>query len=226
MTEIIFERKHAEEAIAKASKHGEEWLYQNYPKPGGNRRNSTTGFLVYRGEVFPVKPLGRLANEIAGMPMTTNPKTGYFRARFAKQGFQLIDSPTSEADAADNRQKAIAEVWQRPNQAEFRSKVFQQWGAKCVVTGCDVLGAIEAAHIVPFSEGGQDGPNNGLPLRADIHRLFDAGLLVIRPGSLKAEFAKGIGSYYRDFEGTRIKISKEDDIAIEAVSRNLKRRLL
>ena len=50
---------------------------------------------------------------------------------------------------------------------------------KCAVTGCDVRDTLQAAHIVPVSNSGQHHVHNGLLLRADIHNLFDRGLLTI-----------------------------------------------
>lgn len=40
---------------------------------------------------------------------------------------------------------------------------------------------LQAAHIKPHAYGGPESADNGLPLRADIHCLFDAGLLNIKP---------------------------------------------
>lgn len=41
--------------------------------------------------------------------------------------------------------------------------------------------ALEAAHIVPYSGEGGHEVRNGLLLRADFHRLFDAGLVSVTP---------------------------------------------
>src|SRR5690554_6259637 len=35
--------------------------------------------------------------------------------------------------------------------------------------------ALDAAYIVPYGEGGDHALENGLLLRADVHRLFDEG---------------------------------------------------
>jgi putative restriction endonuclease len=35
--------------------------------------------------------------------------------------------------------------------------------------------ALEAAHIRPYSDGGEHEIPDGLPLRRDLHRLFDLG---------------------------------------------------
>jgi predicted restriction endonuclease len=49
----------------------------------------------------------------------------------------------------------------------------------CEITGESELHALEAAHIVPVSAHGNFDAKNGLLLRADIHTLFDRGLLHI-----------------------------------------------
>ena len=41
--------------------------------------------------------------------------------------------------------------------------------------------ALEAAHIVPYSNEGRHDVQNGLLLRADFHRLFDVGLVSVTP---------------------------------------------
>lgn len=201
MTDLSFDRNHALEAIRLARINGQEWLYETYPKPNGQKRKSSTGFLMHEGEAYPVKPLGRLANEIAGTPMTDNPITNVFRKYFEKLGFQLIDSPEDEAKSATERQRRLAEIWERPGQAKFRRAVFEMFGARCLVTGCETLMALEAAHVLPVSSGGCDEGWNGIPLRADLHRLFDAGAIVIEPSSWKLFFAEPVREEYGQYHG-------------------------
>lgn len=73
--------------------------------------------------------------------------------------------------------------WSRPRlgQSSFRALVTEAYKRRCV-TGEKTLATLEAAHIVPYgkNEGSHD-IQNGLLLRADFHRLFDAGLISIRP---------------------------------------------
>ncbi|WP_448325579.1 HNH endonuclease [Sulfitobacter sp. M13] len=179
MTELTFDRNQAEEAIDRVKAEGQAWLYENYPKPNGQMRKSSTGFLMHEGVAYPVKPLGRLANELAGNPMTDNPITNVFRRHFEKLGFQLIENANNEAEIAAERQRRLADVWQRPGQAKFRHKVFEMFGARCLISGCEALAVLEAAHIIPVSCGGGDEAWNGIPLRADLHRLFDAGSIIL-----------------------------------------------
>lgn len=202
MTRLVFERWHAEEAIRQTNElssdgdNGLGWLYKAYKKPGGQMRKSSTGFLMHDGIAYPVKPLGRFANAIAGHPMTNNPITNHFRDRFAKLGFRLIDNPESEATQAVERQRKLAKVLARPQQAKFRREVFALWGARCLVTGCDILAALEAAHIHRVSEGGNDDASNGIPLRADIHRLFDADLITLSSDSWTVLVSNAERSHY------------------------------
>jgi hypothetical protein len=56
----------------------------------------------------------------------------------------------------------------------------------CAITGEETQAALEAAHIVAAAGGGLEDPGNGILLRADIHRLYDAKLFEILPdGSIK-----------------------------------------
>ncbi len=59
------------------------------------------------------------------------------------------------------------------NQAEFREMLLARDGS-CAVTGEACHDVLEAAHIVAARDGGQEVPENGILLRADLHRLYDA----------------------------------------------------
>ncbi len=201
MTELTFNRDQAEEAIARVKVEGQAWLYENYPKPKGQMRKSSTGFLMYEGVAYPVKPLGRLANEIAGIPMTDNPITNVFRRYFESLGFQLIENANDEAEIAAERQRRLAHVWERPGQAKFRRIVFEMFGARCLISGCETLSVLEAAHIVPVSCGGGDEAWNGIPLRADLHRLFDAGIITVDAQSLTINIVETARKDYGAYHG-------------------------
>ncbi len=58
-------------------------------------------------------------------------------------------------------------------QAEFREMLLASDGS-CAVTGEMFHDVLEAAHIVAARDGGQEIPENGILLRADLHRLYDA----------------------------------------------------
>ncbi len=69
----------------------------------------------------------------------------------------------------------------------------------CAVTRERTLPALDAAHIRPFSDGGEHEASNGVLLRRDIHSLFDAGYVTITP-NLNFEVSRRIKE---DFENGR-----------------------
>ena len=68
----------------------------------------------------------------------------------------------------------------RLGQGAFRVAVTEAYGRKCAITEGKVLPALDAAHIKPYSEGGQHSKSNGILLRKDIHSVFDAGYVTIK----------------------------------------------
>ena len=69
----------------------------------------------------------------------------------------------------------------RFNQSPFRYALEQAYG-RCAVTGEHSLPALDAAHIVPYGDDvAGHALENGLLLRADVHRLFDAGYATVTP---------------------------------------------
>jgi putative restriction endonuclease len=87
----------------------------------------------------------------------------------------------------------------RPGQGIFRSAVAASYNWKCSVTGERVVPALEAAHIKPFSKQGPNIVQNGLLLRADIHKLLDEDYVTVSP-----DFRFEVGKKLReDFENGR-----------------------
>lgn len=67
----------------------------------------------------------------------------------------------------------------RRGQSEFRKKLLLAYNNKCTITGTCVVNVLEAAHIYPYFGECTNKTSNGLLLRADIHTLFDLGLINI-----------------------------------------------
>jgi putative restriction endonuclease len=63
----------------------------------------------------------------------------------------------------------------RLGQGTFRAAITDAYDRACAVTQEHSLPVLEAAHIRPYSQGGEHVLNNGLLLRSDLHRLFDRG---------------------------------------------------
>lgn len=99
----------------------------------------------------------------------------------------------------------------RLGQASFRLAVLDAYGGACAVTTEHSLPALETAHIRPWGEGGRHEIPNGLPLRRDIHRLFDLGFVTVRPDlsfavSPELRDAYRNGRTYYALDGRRIQI--------------------
>ncbi len=73
---------------------------------------------------------------------------------------------------------AFALAKRRLQQADFRLAVFALHGARCKVTGCAVPQLLEAAHLRGRNwEDGHNAATDGIPLRVDLHRAYDRGLI-------------------------------------------------
>jgi putative restriction endonuclease len=83
------------------------------------------------------------------------------------------------------KQYRTTETKVRTGQQRFRFQVSTRYGMVCAASDVNVPQMLQAAHIVPDSEGGSMDPRNGLMLSANLHRAFDAGLWAIHPESFE-----------------------------------------
>lgn len=106
------------------------------------------------------------------------------------------------ASIIDGRRLVLAAVARRQGQVAFRKRLLKAYGGRCAVTGTPVTAVLQAAHIWPYLGPQTNHVTNGLLLRADIHSLFDIGLLRIEPGSLAIRISDALrGTPYEEFEG-------------------------
>ena len=95
----------------------------------------------------------------------------------------------------------------RQGQQNFRIKVLSAYSNRCCVTNSDLIESIEANHIEPYRNIDSNNINNGIPLRADIHKLWTQGLLCIDKNYKIILHDKAKNSLtYKDFNGIKIKI--------------------
>ena len=99
---------------------------------------------------------------------------------------QLIDEAGVRAVGDDGEPTIIPgpvyrkdwqEVQVRTRQSWFRAAVTLAYDRRCAVTGNRVVPVLQAAHIRPVAEEGENRVDNGLLLRSDVHILYDAGYL-------------------------------------------------
>jgi putative restriction endonuclease len=111
----------------------------------------------------------------------------------------------------EGRERILASIVRRRGQPEFRRILLEIYGGRCVVTGCDVEEALEACHIIPYHGPTTDHPSNGLLLRADIHTLFDLGLMSINSGSMTVLISDSLkNTAYSDLDGKQILLPTND----------------
>ena len=95
---------------------------------------------------------------------------------------KAADNSAYDPDSvADERERAMRAICIRRGQPAFRAALLAAYGGRCAITDCDVEDVLEAAHISPYSGPTSNHVSNGLLLRADIHTLFDCGLVAFDP---------------------------------------------
>jgi len=117
-------------------------------------------------------------------------------------GFEL-----QGVDARRWRERVLAA---REAQGTFRLRLLDAYGGRCALTGERVVPVLEAAHIQPYLGPASNHVQNGLLLKADVHKLFDAGYVTVTPDyrfrvseRVRAEYENG-RAYY-DMQGREIR---------------------
>jgi hypothetical protein len=108
--------------------------------------------------------------------------------------FELEYSPSIVAKIEINYEKSSLEedlrLWRdtqqviREGQAKFRKELIEAYAGKCAITGYDIELALDAAHVRKYNGRHTNIVQNGILLRKDLHKLFDHGVIGIRPDDL------------------------------------------
>jgi putative restriction endonuclease len=209
------------------------WVYSYYqenPNPAERDQEVTNRGLVKCindgvpiGVLLQVKPRPGVEYEVLGLAAVREWANGYFILEgFSPEGergggYDELDAAYDRAKAAtlveefnpfdrfDARERQIAQVIRRRGQAKFRSALIAAYRGRCVVTGCDAVDALEAAHISAYRGTQSSHVQNGLLLRADLHSPFDLGMLAIEPQTRKVVLADTLAkTSYADLAGHSI----------------------
>jgi hypothetical protein len=120
----------------------------------------------------------------------------------AEQGQETDDVPADDYDA---RQRVQRQITQRRGQADFRAALLRSYGDRCAITRCDAVEALEAAHIQPYRGPASNVVSNGIPLRSDIHTLYDLDLIAIDPDTCEVVLSPRLhGTQYAYLAGVRL----------------------
>ncbi len=100
-------------------------------------------------------------------------------------GFAVESSHAAESQVLDQiKQPVRTSVYSksylqkaRLGQGAFRVLTLQNYGNRCCITGETTVPVLQAAHIQAVHKNGDHQLQNGLLMRADMHILFDKGLI-------------------------------------------------
>jgi predicted restriction endonuclease len=128
----------------------------------------------------------------------------YKKATALREGKVAPAAPAAfdPATVKDTRKQTF--TTQRDGQAEFRKQLIAAYGGKCAVTSNRVEAILEAAHITPYKGEDSNHVSNGLLLSAELHILFDRGLIAIDLSGCLLVSSKLTGSIYESYKGKRV----------------------
>ena len=121
-------------------------------------------------------------------------------------------------------------VTPRLGQGGFKAVVQEAYVRRCAVTRHSILPTLQAAHILPVSEGGQHRIDNGILLRSDVHTMFDRGYIGfdeeyrLRVSSrLRSEFGNGEEFYSKEGQEITLPTTMKNRPSIEFITWHLKK---
>jgi putative restriction endonuclease len=144
-------------------------------------------------EIWITNPVGWAGNIVRGRYYDTDRVDGSSLWASVQERFRdpLAGGLPDQVQETSARYGEPTLVQPRLGQGAFRVVVTDAYRRRCAITGESTLPALEVAHIRPFAESGLNEVSNGMLLRADFHRLFDAGLVTVTP-NLRVEVSPRI----------------------------------
>lgn len=122
----------------------------------------------------------------------------------------------SKADTRKITRAVIRPRTPRLGQGGFKALMLDVYEQRCAITGHRIRPTLEAAHIKAVAAGGEHRADNGLLLRADVHKMFDTGYLSVDRDLklrvsplLREEFGNGDEFYARAGEPIRLPRRRE-----------------
>lgn len=116
---------------------------------------------------------------------------------------------TKRRDPSLQHGHRLTTVRTRKGQGTFRDRVLRRFGPVCAISGPAPETVLDAAHLYRYSEVGIHHEDGGLLLRRDIHRLFDLGLIAVKPVQSTVDVHSDITIHpvYGELHGKPIRVS-------------------
>lgn len=107
-------------------------------------------------------------------------------------GLAPVSADSFQPPEDDQRERDLRMTHQREGQSAFRDSLLAAYGSRCCITGVDVDAVLEAAHISAYRGPASNHVENGLLLRADLHKLFDRLMLSVDPSTLSVKLVPSL----------------------------------
>lgn len=177
------------------------------------------------GVMIQTKPKPGVEYLIVGLGRVLEWSAGYFIIeKFERGSVRSLQSdaavdrvaaeiePNTPPPETGVREWEIRQVLKRRGQARFRADLIEAYDGHCAISDCDAADALEACHVASYSESVNNRKSNGILLRADLHTLFDLGLLAIHPVDMSVILSpKLMNTSYQPLHGRRVKLPKEPE---------------
>ncbi|KUZ97533.1 hypothetical protein WI40_14750 [Burkholderia ubonensis] len=109
---------------------------------------------------------------------------------------------------SDERVGRYMSVEVRQEQPAFRKAVFEAYGRRCAISGCDIPEVLEAAHLRGRNwRAGHNAATDGILLRRDLHTLYDRELLELSDGF--ARFSPLVAHHYAHLDGAPVAVRQD-----------------
>lgn len=175
-----------------------------------------------------IPAVGARGYQVLGLAFVADYREGYFRLEGpvsigATAGGNEPDATVSLLSFSegyfdpkaeeDSRLKVLAQVARRQGAPRFRRALLLAYEGRCAMTRYDAQPALEAAHILPYRGPQTNHITNGLLLRADLHDLFDLGLVAVCPDTMKLELASELaGTMYEPLAGEPLWLPRDAQV--------------
>lgn len=149
------------------------------------------------------------------LPMKAIVRLAYIRAKIKWDGpqsravadelrgsFTILHSVVAVEQERLDRQRESVERWRRDG--KFRTALLDLFDSTCAISGCKVLDAIDASHILGVADEGDDDVTNGWIIRTDLHRLFDVWLMSVDPATGRVHISPDCMDSYAEFDGRTV----------------------